>query len=200
MLGRVVGGAGVPAGPPESSDNVRGRPRRARSHLPCSEAVLQSVDSACHNPNTPPPATPLVTGQTIRLPGHHAKVRRDSYIGHRRGGPAPAAATQKRRNAGRSSSACVCTGGQDAEDLWCLRGTRTAGFPACRILIHRVWWSGRLSESGRSRWPAQRTGALEMVSPMSSRNCRSVPGSPLPGLRNGDRPRYGARPPIGHQR
>jgi hypothetical protein len=41
--------------------------------------------------NTPPPATPLVTGPTIRLPGHHAKVKRDGYIGHRRGGPAPRA-------------------------------------------------------------------------------------------------------------
>src|SRR6266540_3070433 len=25
--------------------------------------------SACHNPNTPPAATPLVTGRTMRLPG-----------------------------------------------------------------------------------------------------------------------------------
>ena len=33
----------------------------------------------------------LVTGPTIRLPGHHAKVKRDGYIGHRRGGPAPRA-------------------------------------------------------------------------------------------------------------
>jgi hypothetical protein len=54
---------------------------------PAEERVV--VDSACHNPNTPPAATPLVSGPTIRLPGHHAKVNRDGYIGHRRGGPAP---------------------------------------------------------------------------------------------------------------
>jgi hypothetical protein len=46
------------------------------------------VDPTDHNPNTPPPATPLVSGSTIRLPGHHAKVNRDGYIGCRRGGPA----------------------------------------------------------------------------------------------------------------
>ncbi len=38
------------------------------------------VDPTCHNPNTPPPAMPLVTGRTIQLPGHHAKVRRDGYL------------------------------------------------------------------------------------------------------------------------
>jgi hypothetical protein len=36
-----------------------------------------SVDPTCHNPNTLLPATPLITGRTIQLPGHHAKVRRD---------------------------------------------------------------------------------------------------------------------------
>ena len=34
----------------------------------------------CHNPAmTPPPASPLVTGPVIHLPGHHGKVRRDGY-------------------------------------------------------------------------------------------------------------------------
>jgi hypothetical protein len=37
------------------------------------------VHSALHNPNTPPPATPLVSGPVIRLPGQHGKVRRDGY-------------------------------------------------------------------------------------------------------------------------
>ncbi len=37
------------------------------------------VHPTCHNPNTPPSATPLVTGPVIRLPGHHGKVRRDGY-------------------------------------------------------------------------------------------------------------------------
>jgi hypothetical protein len=41
-----------------------------------------------HNPNTRAAPTPLVNGAVISLPGHHAKVRRDGYIGHRRGGPA----------------------------------------------------------------------------------------------------------------
>jgi hypothetical protein len=44
------------------------------------------VDPTDHNPNTPPPATPLVTGPTIRLPGHHAKINRAGYIRRRRGG------------------------------------------------------------------------------------------------------------------
>jgi hypothetical protein len=38
-----------------------------------------SVHPTYHNPNTPPPATPLVSGPVIRLPGHHGKVRRDGY-------------------------------------------------------------------------------------------------------------------------
>jgi hypothetical protein len=33
----------------------------------------------CHNPNTPPLATPLVSGPLIRLPGQHAVVRGDGY-------------------------------------------------------------------------------------------------------------------------
>jgi hypothetical protein len=57
-----------------------------------AEGLRWSVDPTDHNPNTPPPATPLVSGPTIRLPGRHAKVNRDGYIGHRRGGPAPATA------------------------------------------------------------------------------------------------------------
>jgi len=36
------------------------------------------VHATCHNPNTPPPASPLVNGPVIRLPGQHRKVR-DSY-------------------------------------------------------------------------------------------------------------------------
>ena len=37
------------------------------------------VHPTCHNPNTPPPATPLVNGPVIRLPGYHAKARRGGY-------------------------------------------------------------------------------------------------------------------------
>jgi len=40
-----------------------------------------SMHSAFHNPNTPPPATPLVSGPVIWLPGRHGKVRRDGYRG-----------------------------------------------------------------------------------------------------------------------
>jgi len=32
-----------------------------------------------HNPNTLPPATPLISGPVIHLPGQHGKVRRDGY-------------------------------------------------------------------------------------------------------------------------
>jgi hypothetical protein len=35
-----------------------------------SGKVFVLVDPTDHNPNTPPSTTPLVTGQTIRLPGH----------------------------------------------------------------------------------------------------------------------------------
>lgn len=35
------------------------------------------VDPTCHNPNTLPPATAVVSGPTIRLPEQHGKVRRD---------------------------------------------------------------------------------------------------------------------------
>jgi hypothetical protein len=41
--------------------------------------ALCLVDPTCHNPNTPQPATPLVSGPVIQLPGHHAKVRRGGY-------------------------------------------------------------------------------------------------------------------------
>src|SRR6266511_4184747 len=41
--------------------------------------MARSVHPTCHNPNIPPPATPLVNGPLIRLPGHHGKVRRDGY-------------------------------------------------------------------------------------------------------------------------
>jgi hypothetical protein len=43
-----------------------------------------------HNLNILPTATPLVSGPTIQLPGHHAKVNRAGYIGRRRGGRTPA--------------------------------------------------------------------------------------------------------------
>jgi hypothetical protein len=36
-----------------------------------------------------------VTGRAIQLPCHHAKVRRDGYTGHRRGGPAQATADRR---------------------------------------------------------------------------------------------------------
>jgi hypothetical protein len=35
------------------------------------------MHSAFHDPNTPPPATPLVNGPMVRLLDHHGKVRRD---------------------------------------------------------------------------------------------------------------------------
>ena len=38
------------------------------------------VDPTDHNPNTPPAAMPLVSGPTIRLPGHHVKVRPGGQI------------------------------------------------------------------------------------------------------------------------
>jgi hypothetical protein len=41
--------------------------------------VPDSVHSALHNPNTSPPAAPLVSGTVIRLPGQHGKVRRNGY-------------------------------------------------------------------------------------------------------------------------
>ncbi len=48
--------------------------------------VLVGADPTDHNPDTPASATPLVTGPTIRLPGHHAKGHRDGHVGRRRGG------------------------------------------------------------------------------------------------------------------
>jgi hypothetical protein len=40
---------------------------------------LVEVHPTCYDPNTPPAATPLVSGPVIRLPGQHGKVRRDGY-------------------------------------------------------------------------------------------------------------------------
>jgi hypothetical protein len=39
--------------------------------------MYELVHSTLHNPNTPPAATPLVSGPVIRLPGQHGKVRRE---------------------------------------------------------------------------------------------------------------------------
>jgi transposase len=47
---------------------------RLRWHQPTRD-YMTSIGAS----NTPPPAAPLVTGRTIQLPGHHAKVRRGGY-------------------------------------------------------------------------------------------------------------------------
>src|SRR6266545_3712915 len=59
-------------------------PRRADADLGAHGQRLPAVPmlcvhTACHNPNTGSSATPLVDGPLIRLPGAHAKVRRDGY-------------------------------------------------------------------------------------------------------------------------
>jgi hypothetical protein len=41
--------------------------------------IVGVVHPTFHNPNTPPLASPLVSGPVIRLPGRHGKVRRDGY-------------------------------------------------------------------------------------------------------------------------
>ncbi len=66
--------------------------RLRRQGRSCCSAQVRypEVDPTDHNPNTPAFATPLVEGPMIRLPGHHAKVRRAGYSGHRRGGPGQA--------------------------------------------------------------------------------------------------------------
>jgi hypothetical protein len=55
-----------------------------------SRVFEQCTGRAPNFPQSEHPATSntLITGSTIRLPGKHAKVNRDGYFGHRRGGPA----------------------------------------------------------------------------------------------------------------
>jgi hypothetical protein len=65
----------------ETVSVAAGQRHRPVRHAQGVRAIYLSVHPTCHNPNTPPSATPLVSGPVIQLPSRHGKVRRDATGG-----------------------------------------------------------------------------------------------------------------------
>jgi hypothetical protein len=77
-LDRLIQAGDTPE--PSGTDMARRRrTRTARSAQKRSDQRGNVAHPTFHNPNTPPPALPLVSGPVIQLPGHHGQVRRDGY-------------------------------------------------------------------------------------------------------------------------